>query len=39
LVTAGVVATAAIVKLARVEAATTRDGVEARREDSVGQPA
>ncbi|MBZ4535743.1 MULTISPECIES: DMT family transporter [Mycobacterium avium complex (MAC)] len=39
LVAAGLVATAAIVKLARVEAATTRDGVEARGPDPVGQPA
>jgi drug/metabolite transporter (DMT)-like permease len=37
LAAAGLVATAAIVKLARVEAVATRDGVEARRQDSVGQ--
>ena len=39
LVTAALVATAAIVKLARVEAVATRDGVEARRQEPVGQPA
>ena len=39
LVAAGLVATAAIVQLARVEAVTTRDGVEARHVDSVGQSA
>jgi drug/metabolite transporter (DMT)-like permease len=39
LAAAGLVATAAIVKLARVEAVATRDGVEARRQDSVGQSA
>ncbi|OBG29755.1 DMT family transporter [Mycobacterium sp. E3198] len=39
LVTAALVATAAIVKLARVEAVATHDGVEARRQDAVGQPA
>jgi EamA domain-containing membrane protein RarD len=39
LAAAGLVATAAIVKLARVEAAATRDGVEARHQDSVGQSA
>lgn len=39
LATAGLAATAAIVKLARVEAVATRDGVEARRQDPVGQPA
>ncbi|MCV7089603.1 DMT family transporter [Mycobacterium interjectum] len=39
LATAGLAATAAIVKLARVEAAATRDGVEARRRTAVGQPA
>lgn len=38
LVLAAVVATAAIVKLARVEAVATREGVGARREDPVGQP-
>lgn len=39
LVTAGLVMTAAIVKLARVEAVATRDRVEAQRQDAVGQPA
>ncbi len=39
LVTAGLVTTAAIVKLARVEAVATRDGVAARRHTPVGQPA
>ncbi|OBF54867.1 hypothetical protein A5787_03740 [Mycobacterium sp. 852002-50816_SCH5313054-b] len=39
LVTAGLVATAATVKLARVEAVATRAGVEARRRDPAGQPA
>ncbi|OBA77222.1 hypothetical protein A5641_18450 [Mycobacterium sp. 1554424.7] len=39
LAAAGLVATAAIVKLARVEAAATRDEVEARHQDSVGQSA
>jgi drug/metabolite transporter (DMT)-like permease len=39
LVAAGLVATAAIVKLARVEAAVTGDGAEARRRTAVGQPA
>jgi drug/metabolite transporter (DMT)-like permease len=38
LVACGLAATAAIVKLARVEAVATRDGVEARRRDAVGQP-
>jgi hypothetical protein len=31
--------TAAIVKLARVEAVSTRDKVEVRRRDEVGSPA
>lgn len=39
LVTAGLVATAAVVKLARVEAGVTRAGAEARRRTAVGQPA
>ncbi|SPM31518.1 DMT family transporter [Mycobacterium terramassiliense] len=39
LAAAGLAATAAIVKLARVEAVTTRDGVQARRQTSVDQPA
>ncbi|ORV94760.1 hypothetical protein AWC11_03385 [Mycobacterium interjectum] len=39
LVIAGLAATAAVVKLARVEAAVTRDGAEARRRTAVGQPA
>ncbi len=39
LVTAGLVMTAAIVKLARVEAVATRDRVEAQRQDAVSQPA
>ena len=39
LVAAGLVTMAAIVKLARVEAVVTRDGVEAGRRDTVGQPA
>jgi len=38
LATARLVMTAAIVKLARVQAVATRDGVEARRRDAVGQP-
>ncbi len=37
LVTAGLVTTAAIVRLARVEAVATRDRVEARRRDAVSQ--
>ncbi len=39
LVAAALVMTAAIVKLARVEAVSTRDSVEARRHDEVGSPA
>ncbi|OBI46320.1 DMT family transporter [Mycobacterium sp. E796] len=39
LVVAGLVMTAAIFKLARVEAVVTRDGVEAGRRRQVGQPA
>ncbi|OBK49633.1 DMT family transporter [Mycobacterium sp. 1081908.1] len=39
LAAAGLVATAAIVKLARVEAVATRDGVEARHHDPVGRSA
>lgn len=39
LVVAVLVMTAAIVKLARVEAATARDRVEAQRREGVGQPA
>ena len=38
LATARLVMTAAIVKLARVQAVATRDGVGARRRDAVGQP-
>ena len=38
LATARLVMTAAIVKLARVQAVATRDGVEARRRDAVSQP-
>jgi drug/metabolite transporter (DMT)-like permease len=39
LLAAGLVMTAAIVKLARVEAVATRDRVEAGRRDTVGRPA
>lgn len=39
LAAAALAATAAIVKLARVEAVATSDGVEARRQDPVGLPA
>ena len=39
LATAVLVMTAAIVKLARVEAVTTRDRVDAEPHDRVGQPA
>lgn len=39
LVAAALVMTAAIVKLARVEAASTRDMVEAQRDQEVGSPA
>jgi len=39
LVAAALVMTAAIIKLARVEAVATRDGVEARRHEEAGQPA
>ncbi len=38
LAAAGVVMTAAIVKLARVEAVATRDRVDARRRDALSQP-
>jgi threonine/homoserine efflux transporter RhtA len=39
LVAAALVMTAAIVKLARVEAVTTRDRVEAQQHDEAGLPA
>lgn len=39
LVAAALVMTAAIVKLARVEAVSTRDMVEAQRDQEVGSPA